>query len=96
MLDCAAFTILKKPMIRTVCPDCETEYRVQAEFAGRKAKCPKCEAVFSIPKTEMAPEEELVIAGSIAEVPEGDDAFVPIPDWVQKPSFPIEAGLKEA
>lgn len=83
-------------MIRIACPDCQTEYRVQAEFAGRRAKCPKCESVFHIPKNEMTPEEELVLSGSIAEVPEGHDAFVPIPDWVQKPSFPIEAGLQEA
>lgn len=60
------------------------------------AKCPACQAVFDIPKNEMTPEEELVVAGSIAEVPEGHDAFVPIPDWVQKPSFPIEAGLRGA
>lgn len=83
-------------MIRTVCPDCQAEYRVQAEFAGRRAKCPKCETVFSIPKTEMTVEEELVLSGAIAEVPEGHDAFRPIPDWVQKPSFPIEAGMQEA
>lgn len=83
-------------MIRTVCPDCETEYRVQAEFAGRKAKCPKCESVFTIPKNGMTLEEEISTAGSVAEIPEGDDAFVPIPDWVQKPSFPIEAGVREA
>lgn len=79
-------------MIRTSCPDCQTEYRVQAEFAGRQAKCPKCQTVFSIPESGKTPEEELVLAGSVAEIPEGEDAFVPIPDWVQKPSFPIEAG----
>lgn len=83
-------------MIRTVCPDCQKEYRVQVEFAGRMAKCPACQAVFSIPKNEMTSEDELMVADSIAEIPEGRDAFVPIPDWVQKPSFPIEAGLREA
>lgn len=75
-------------MIRTFCPDCQTEYRVLAEFAGRQAKCPNCQAVFSVPEVGLSQEE----FDAIAEIPEGKDAFVPIPDWVQKPSFPIEAG----
>jgi predicted Zn finger-like uncharacterized protein len=35
--------------IDTACPSCATVLRVPAEFAGKKVKCKKCEAVFPVP-----------------------------------------------
>lgn len=90
---CYSFPVIEfqtQNMIRTSCPECFSEYRVVVEFAGRNAQCPKCGTVFEIPKPEV-PAEELVATAEVPEILEGKDAFVPIPDWVQKPEFPIEA-----
>lgn len=34
------------------CPECTAELRVSAEHAGKKSKCPKCQAVLSVPNDE--------------------------------------------
>jgi len=37
------------------CPDCSQQLSVDSQLAGKQAKCPKCEAVFSIPAPSAPP-----------------------------------------
>jgi hypothetical protein len=77
-------------MIRTVCPNCRKPYAFQFEFAGRLARCEKCGDKFPIPKdSDNALEEAEFIPETLDDA--GKSAYEPIPDWVQKPNFPIEA-----
>jgi hypothetical protein len=41
--------------IRFRCPQCNREYQVAEEFAGRQAKCKECGAVVTIPSAAPAP-----------------------------------------
>ncbi len=37
------------------CPGCSTPFNVTEEMAGKRAKCPKCLIVFTLPSAEPAP-----------------------------------------
>ena len=36
--------------VETVCPGCQRKLRVDAEHAGKEARCPKCNAVYTVPQ----------------------------------------------
>jgi hypothetical protein len=42
-------------MIKFKCPQCAKEISAGDEYAGRKAKCPKCQTVLAIPGVKPAP-----------------------------------------
>src|SRR6476620_8306055 len=37
------------------CPGCSTPFNVGTDMAGKKAKCPKCLLVFTVPEPAAAP-----------------------------------------
>lgn len=44
--------------IQVHCPGCGANFGVSEEYAGWKARCPKCKATLTIPKLELEVEEE--------------------------------------
>src|SRR5271156_1502787 len=52
--------------ITFACDDCDTSIRVKDQFAGKKARCPKCGAVVRVPQLE---EEERVEEDPVDEDP---------------------------
>lgn len=38
--------------LKLICPECKVELRVATEHAGKRSKCPKCQAVVSVPAAE--------------------------------------------
>jgi predicted Zn finger-like uncharacterized protein len=59
-------TLKGKPAmaISFACPGCATPFRVTEDMAGKKAKCPKCAMVFTLPETVPA-------GGTVPGVPSG-------------------------
>src|SRR5215210_981208 len=49
------------------CPGCSTPFNVGPEMAGKKAKCPKCLMVFTVPDAGPAPPPAAVTAKVVAE-----------------------------
>ena len=37
--------------IETICQGCAAKLRVPDEFAGRKARCPNCRTVYTVPES---------------------------------------------
>jgi hypothetical protein len=77
-------------MIRTSCPHCQKSYAFQSEFSGRVARCQSCGGEFPLPHESLPDLETAEIQAETLE-DAGNAAYAPIPDWVQKPAFPIEA-----
>ncbi len=50
-------------IIKFECAECEHQMTARAEYAGKKTKCPACQAIVTIPK----PEEEDEVAEEVAE-----------------------------
>lgn len=48
--------------IRVNCNACGTQMNVADKFAGKRAKCPKCEAPIDIPKVSTGAEDDLSLA----------------------------------
>jgi predicted Zn finger-like uncharacterized protein len=44
-------------VLNAQCPACGSRYAVGDHFAGKKARCKKCQALFMMPAAEAAPEE---------------------------------------
>ena len=59
--------------IRCECQSCSTRFKVDAAWAGKKARCPKCRAVFLVP-TEPPDEGGAAVSASPTSVPEHDTA----------------------
>jgi hypothetical protein len=62
-------------IIRAVCPSCGLTIRVAGEHAGKKAKCPKCAGVITIPRSPdtaagVVPDSELPTVGEEAPAAE--------------------------
>ncbi|MCA9264817.1 MAG: hypothetical protein KDA60_13250, partial [Planctomycetales bacterium] len=41
--------------VRCICSQCQTRFRVDAKYAGRRAKCPQCQAIVTVPAVPVAP-----------------------------------------
>ncbi|HEX8340496.1 MAG TPA: HEAT repeat domain-containing protein [Tepidisphaeraceae bacterium] len=52
--------------IQFACEQCGTQFSVKDEFAGRKTKCKKCQAIITIPLTSMESADDPVDLGTIA------------------------------
>ena len=59
------------------CTQCKHAMKFSAEKAGKKAKCPKCEAIVVVQADESAPEEP------VAEAPAAAPAAGAIPNREQ-------------
>ena len=84
--------------ISFACPECGAHIKAPAEFAGKRARCPKCKAAVLVPDgdEELAPEE----AGHESfedDAPAAEGAPPPLPDdeaeaGVEPEEEPAEAG----
>ena len=50
--------------IRCRCSACQALFKVEAKYAGKKARCPQCQQVIDVPPTES--EEPLVASAPVA------------------------------
>lgn len=76
--------------IEAKCPGCDRLLRVSDEFAGKQARCPVCNAIYSVPQLPViAPEPALVAASGGGDVAP-ETAVIeaePVPDnsvWFMK------------
>src|SRR3954465_1242813 len=51
------------------CPSCHRTFRVGDQFAGRRGRCPDCQAVVTVPDEELAPLDPLPDAPAPAAYP---------------------------
>jgi phage FluMu protein Com len=67
--------------IETICQKCARKLRVADEFAGRKARCPHCKNVYTVPLTPVAPSDDVTSPFETDAVsPLGTDAALGQPD----------------
>ncbi len=58
-------------MLDMTCPNCDAEWRVKDELAGKKTRCPECEEVVPVPaRDEDEDDEEEIVEAVIEEEPE--------------------------
>ena len=80
--------------IKFPCPHCKRSLKVKEELAGRKAKCPACQQVLTIPKPAAAPANvEELVAAALTEKPAAATAPAP-PPTVDFTCFYCDAELK--
>ena len=44
--------------VETICPGCQRKLRVEAEHAGKQARCPKCNAIYTVPDLSASVPED--------------------------------------
>ena len=58
--------------IKFPCPNCKKPLKVKEELAGKRAKCPACQKILTIPKPVAAPADvEALAAAALADKPAG-------------------------
>src|SRR5262245_50913786 len=60
--------------IRCQCPACQARFKVAAKYAGKKARCPKCQQIVAVPAGESAesaaaPQQPAPTAAALPEEP---------------------------
>ncbi|MBI2825293.1 MAG: zinc-ribbon domain-containing protein [Planctomycetia bacterium] len=56
--------------VRVTCSGCQAKFRIADEYAGKKAKCPKCGAVFRVPAAAEPPPIPVVPPVSAGPTPD--------------------------
>jgi hypothetical protein len=72
------------------CPACQAKFKVEAKYAGKKARCPKCQQVAPVPALAAAPAAPRVAASS---PPIGS---VPLPPMPRSAEAATEGAVAEA
>ncbi|MGI8982499.1 MAG: hypothetical protein ACR2FY_24975 [Pirellulaceae bacterium] len=86
--------------ISFTCPQCGTTLKVNEELAGRRGKCPKCQAAVQIPAGERAAAKPTaVVLVTKAEVPASPEerrasVLVPLTGSIEKLQSPVSFRLR--
>src|SRR5688572_11450641 len=87
--------------IRGRCGACQAKFKVAAKYAGKKLRCPKCQAPIEVPKAEASdvPQAEASnVPQAEASEPSGDESvstLVPPPPPVSAPVPPAPTPAAE-
>ncbi|MCH7728813.1 MAG: hypothetical protein IH991_20360 [Planctomycetes bacterium] len=47
--------------IRCICPSCDTHFKVDEKYVGKKARCPKCAAVVAVAKQAKSLDDAIYV-----------------------------------
>lgn len=75
------------------CPGCARAFRVRAELAGKRIKCPKCAQVIPIPKPDPEPELEVAEVADELEVAAPPDPLSRVKRWLFYVALAIVAAM---
>ena len=83
------------PMIKFRCPNCGQGYQVQPSYAGKKARCPICKAIITVPKQTNSADNRLhsILDPHLFDIPKdifskNQDQLVSLP--TQPATLPVE------
>jgi S1-C subfamily serine protease len=92
--------------VRCQCTHCQARFKVEARFAGKKARCPKCQQIVAVPKESLEPQaasqaqdQAAVPAAATIPAPQPKAGIPSVPDAAERgiPSFQIQtAGTASA
>ncbi len=79
--------------IRCRCTACQTKFKIDGKYAGKKARCPKCQQIVEVPKENLEASTTLLSSLAVGQPATGNSALAPPKSAAQgeaKPAAPAK------